>query len=397
MVYDGTEEIKMISFFVHYTEANAVCIIIFLILLMHDLLSIDRQEKQIKYDNALISFIFYFAVDCLWAALVSNVIRPTRFLVVIDSFFLYLGMVFITYFWLEYALAVEQYENRNDLRFRVLMMIPFIVSTLILVITYFVNPGYLINDALEVQDGFNIFLLAAPYINLAAAIYYSVRKSMSEENPAEKRKYLFIGLFPLMVVAGGLIETLLFPYEPIFAYCSTILMLVFFIQMIQRQISADPLTGLNNRGQLLRYISQKSNLYKDNRLTYVVMIDINDFKSINDTYGHAQGDKALIILADTFKKVINRHSFPIFMARYGGDEFIMITHPSNENELLPLVNDVRNELKKHCLESNIGFVFTVGIGYDRLSEKPDTFQKCLQRADKKLYINKKEVKKKQHS
>ena len=75
----------------------------------------------------------------------------------------------------------------------------------------------------------------------------------------------------------------------------------------------------------------------------------------------------------------------------------MITHPSNENELLPLVNDVRNELKKHCLESNIGFVFTVGIGYDRLSEKPDTFQKCLQRADKKLYINKKEVKKKQHS
>jgi diguanylate cyclase (GGDEF)-like protein len=174
-------------------------------------------------------------------------------------------------------------------------------------------------------------------------------------------------------------------------------MLVFFIQMIQRQISVDPLTGLNNRGQLLRYISQKSNLYKDNRLTYVVMIDINDFKSINDTYGHAQGDKALIILADTFKKVINRHSFPIFMARYGGDEFIMITHPSNENELLPLVNDVRNELKKHCLESNIGFVFTVGIGYDRLNEKPDTFQKCLQRADKKLYINKKEVKQEQLS
>ncbi|MBR3251607.1 MAG: GGDEF domain-containing protein [Erysipelotrichaceae bacterium] len=379
-------------FFVHYTEANVVCIIIFLILLVHDLFGIDRQEKQIKYDNALISFIFYFAVDCLWSALVSAFVKSTRFLVVIDSFFLYLGMVFITYFWMEYALAVQQYENRNDMRFRIIMMIPFIVSTLALIVTYFINPTYLINDALEVQDGFNVFLLTAPYINLAATIYYSVRKAISEENPSEKRKYLFIGLFPLMVVACGLIETFFFPYEPIFAYSSTILMLVFFIQMILRQVSVDPLTGLNNRGQLLRYTSQKANLRKDNRLTYVAMFDINNFKLINDTYGHAQGDKALIILSDTFKKVISRKSFPVFLARYGGDEFIMIIHPASEKELIPFIEDIREELKRRCVESNIGFNFTVGIGYDELKEEPDTFQKCQQRADKKLYLDKKQIK-----
>lgn len=387
----------MNNFFIHYTEANIVCIIIFLILLVHDLLGIDRQEKQIKYDNALISFIFYFAVDSLWSALVSNTIKPTRFLVVLDMFLLYLGMVFITYFWLEYALSVEQYEKRNDPRFRLLLMTPFIISTLILLITYFVNPGFLINDAFEVQDGFNYFLVTAPYINLAAVLYYSVRKAISEENPVEKRKFLLIGLFPLMVVIGGLIETFFVPYEPFFAYSSTILMLVFFIQMIQRQISADPLTGLNNRGQLLRYTSQKSNMRKDNRLTYVVMIDINDFKSINDTYGHAQGDKSLIILADSFKKVINHHNFPVFLARYGGDEFIMIVHPTRESELLPLIDDIRSELRKQCIENNIGFIFTVGIGYDQLKEEPDTFQKCLQRADKKLYLNKRQVKQEQYS
>lgn len=384
-------------FFVHYTEANVVCIIIFLILLVHDLFGIDRQEKQIKYDNALISFIFYFAVDCLWSALVSAFVKSTRFLVVIDSFFLYLGMVFITYFWMEYALAVQQYENRNDMRFRIIMMIPFIVSTLALIVTYFINPTYLINDALEVQDGFNVFLLTAPYINLAATIYYSVRKAISEENPSEKRKYLFIGLFPLMVVACGLIETFFFPYEPIFAYSSTILMLVFFIQMILRQVSVDPLTGLNNRGQLLRYTSQKANLRKDNRLTYVAMFDINNFKLINDTYGHAQGDKALIILSDTFKKVISRKSFPVFLARYGGDEFIMIIHPASEKELIPFIEDIREELKRRCVESNIGFNFTVGIGYDELKEEPDTFQKCQQRADKKLYLDKKQIKQDQFS
>ncbi len=384
----------MNNFFVHYTEANVVCIIIFLILLLHDVFGIDRQEKQIKYDNALISFMFYFAVDCFWAALVSNTIRPTFPLVVIDTFMLYLGMVFITYFWLEYALAVEQYEKRNELRFRLTMMFPFILSTVILIITYLVNPNFLISESLEIQEGFNIFLLTAPYINLAAVLYYSIRKAISEESPIEKRKFLLIGLFPLMVVAGGLIETIFFPYEPIFAYCSTILMLVFFIQMILRQVSADPLTGLNNRGQLLRYTSQKSNMYKENRLTYVVMFDINDFKAINDTYGHAEGDKALLVLADSFKKVINRHNIPVFLGRYGGDEFIMIVHPQSQEELLPFIDDIRDQLYKQCLETDLGFTFTVGIGFDELKEDPDTFQKCLQRADKKLYMNKSQMKNK---
>ena len=379
-------------FFVHYTEANIICIIIFGILLLHDYFNIDRQEKQVKFDNALFAFIFYFVVDCFWAALVANKIPNTRFNVVFNTFCIYIGMELITYTWLEYVMALEQVEHRNRPINKFAVSFPFLVSTIILIITYIVNPGFLIDENNVLKDGFNIFLVAAPYINLFAVMYYTVRRSIAEEDPVEKRKHLYVGLFPLMVIVGGLIEMLFFPNEPIFCYCSTLLMLVFFIQMIERQISVDPLTGLNNRGQLLRYTAQKSNMHKENRLTYVVMIDINDFKKINDTYGHSEGDKALIILSDSLKKVISNHNIPVFLGRYGGDEFIMIVHPNTEEELKPFIEEFRSEIENECRSNNAEFTISIGIGYDELKEEPDTFQKCLQRADKNLYEDKERIK-----
>ena len=385
----------MTSFFIHYAGTNIFCIIIFMILLLHDVFNIDRQEKQIKYDRALIAFIFYFAVDCVWAALIAKKIPVTRFNVVSNTLCTYLGMVLITYTWLEYVLAVEQVEYRNDLKFRLALSLPFIISMVIMVITYISNPGFLISDNLEVTENFNFFLVGAPYINLIAVMYYTIRRVMKEENQAEKSKHLLIGFFPLLVVAGGLFEMIFYPYEPIFCCTSTILMLVFFIQMIQRQVSVDPLTGLNNRGQLLRYVEQRSNIHKDNRLTYVIMIDINDFKVINDTYGHAEGDRALRILSDSLKKVVGNHNMPVFLGRYGGDEFIIIVHPQNRSEMEPFIKELRNELEDECRNNNTEFMLSIGIGYDELLEEPDTFQKCMQRADQKLYQDKRNIKLKQ--
>ena len=62
----------MSSYFIYYTEASIVCVIIFGIMLVWDLFSIDKQEKQIKYDHALIAFMLYFVSDALWAKLHSD-------------------------------------------------------------------------------------------------------------------------------------------------------------------------------------------------------------------------------------------------------------------------------------------------------------------------------------
>ena len=219
----------------------------------------------------------------------------------------------------------------------------------------------------------------------AESLFYTIRKAKNEENRAEKRKHLFIGFFPLMVIAGGLIQTTLFPYIPIYCFTCLILMLVFYIQSIELRISVDPLTNLNNRGQLMRYISQKSSVYQEGRQTFVVMMDIDGFKGINDTYGHAEGDKTLVTIADSLKTVLNRHCMPFFLGRYGGDEFILIVHPDGQDQVEQLISEIRDEIQAECA----GPVhLSISAGYDELLGGQDTLHNCIQRADKKLYLDK---------
>ena len=378
----------MSEFYIFYTESNIVCVIIFGIMYTHDLLSVDRQEKQIKYDRALLAFMLYFLSDAFWAAVVEGIVPFTKFTVIISNLLNYFLMAGITYTWLSFVMAVEQVPYRNRIINRFAIASPFLVSTIALIATYLLAPHTLIDDALEVRPLFNVFLVGAPYINIIAIIFFTMKKAKDERNPIEKRKHLYIGLFPLMVIAGGLVEMLLMPDTPIFCFSSTILMLLIYIQSMEAQISLDPLTQLNNRGQLMRYVSQRSNLYRADRATYVIMLDINDFKAINDNFGHAEGDRALTITAGALKKAISRHSMPAFLGRYGGDEFILIIHPESENDPTTLIAEIRERIESDCLSDGTPYIISISAGYDKLISEQDSFQQCIQRADHKLYLDK---------
>ena len=371
------------SFF--YIEANIVCVIVFAIILGHNYFNIDRQEKQVKFDNVLISFILYFLADCVWAAIVDSLLP--KGLIYVVSFLIYVFMVATIYNWYAFVMAYEQVPGRDQPRRRILFLLPFLVFTVILVINFFVAPETLIDDSLEMMPLFNVYLSAVPDIYMIAILFYTITRARKEEKASERKKHLFIGFFPLMVTVGGLVQSVLLPYAPIYCFTCLILMLVFYIDSIEQRVSLDPLTGLNNRGQLMRYCSQRSNLYMENRLSVVIMMDIDRFKSINDTYGHAEGDKALTIVADALKKTVNRHSMPSFLCRYGGDEFILIIHPVQLEETGQLIDEIRGEIKR----TQGQYPVSVSAGYDTLSDVDDSVQDCIIRADKQLYEDKKRL------
>ena len=376
----------MTSFaFYYYIEANIVCILVFAVLLLYNHFSIDRQEKQVKFDFALLAFMLYFAGDCFWAAISAEILPKTRLSVASNSFLLYLFMTLITYSWLQFVMAFEQAPRRNLPLNRFAVAFPFLVSTLVLILHYIIAPHTLIDSELNMLPAFSVYLVAVPYIYMAAILFYTIRKARQTQNPASKRKHLFVGFFPLMTIIGGLIEMLFLPEVPIFCNTSMVLMLVFYIQSLLAKVSLDPLTGLNNRGQLERYCSQRGNLLMPDRKTFVVMMDIDRFKSINDTYGHAEGDKALVQVSGALKAAMGRHNMPSFLCRYGGDEFIMIVHPAAAEEVEDLIRDIRAEVKSWSTEHSL----SISAGYDELRGAEDSIEECIERADKKLYQDKK--------
>lgn len=378
----------MQDYFIYYASANIIGTIIFGVMLAHDRFSVDRQEKQLKYDQTLVAFMLYFISDTIWAAVDSELINKTQLSVSITNYVNFILMTGITYSWLKYVMAVEKLEKRNRLAVKHAIVFPFAVSAIILLVLFIAAPHVLLEDSLSVTPVFDGFMIVTPSIYIVAVIMYALKEIKREDDPIERRKHFYIAFFPVMLVAGGLLQMIFMPTLPLFCYAGTIFMLIFHMKTTDDQISTDPLTKLNNRSQLIRYVAQESNMRIEGRATYVVMMDINDFKKINDNLGHAEGDMALVIFAKALVETIKNCNMPMFLGRFGGDEFVLIAHPIKKEEIDALIEEIRSNVRKECLKEEKPYIISAGIGYDELLNPPDTFQKCMQRADSKLYLDK---------
>jgi diguanylate cyclase len=164
---------------------------------------------------------------------------------------------------------------------------------------------------------------------------------------------------------------------------STILKLHNKVAELEISSQIDHLTGAYNRRLLskdLHQICQNKIKHKDN--IYMLAIDIDDFKIVNDTYGHIVGDKVLIFLANTIKKVL-RDTDKVY--RYGGEEFVIILNRSDEQECLEIAKRVLVVIQNNKLiykDININITISIGITSVVDSDTPETF---VQRADSALY------------
>lgn len=380
------------QYFIYYTESSIICLVIFGIMLGHNLSNVSRSERVVKYDHALIAFMLYFISDAFWAAMIAGVVPTNRATVTFMNLANFILMALIVFMWFRYVVAVEEMPDRNSRRFIHLSSLPLNLSILVMIAILIAAPHLLINSDYTVTMFYSLFQVAIPIIYIIGILFFVLRRASDEENSVERRRHLYIGLFPLMVVFGGLIQVIFLPDTPIFCYSCAILMLIFYIQSMESQISLDPLTGLNNRGQLQRYISQSNSLFREGKRTYVMMIDANDFKSINDTYGHAVGDIALKAISDGLKHAAGSVSAPVFVARYGGDEFIFIIHSEDDDVPDILCQRIHDQIEERARKAELPCSVNVSIGYDELNRKNDSFKACLERADMNCYMDKKRTK-----
>ena len=382
----------MSDYFVNYTVSAIVCLIVFGIMLVHDFGSVDRQEKQVKFDRALIMFMLYFVSDAFFTAIDAGIIPKTLTSSAIINFINCVVMAGMTYAWLEFAMAVEKSEHRNRKINKFAVVFPFIVSTAVLLIMFLAAPDKLLDEKYDPRLAYYVFLVIVPTINIVAVIVHVLRRAIREEDPSERKKHIYIAVLPLLVIASGIVQLRFFPRTPIFCYGCVILMVILYINAMETRISCDPLTGLNNRGQLARFIAQKGNYSKKDKLTFVIMFDINGFKKVNDTYGHAEGDQALILIADALRETAKNSPHAMFVCRYGGDEFLIVLLSENESDVQILIDDIGAAVADRCRATGKPYTLSIGAGYEQYGGESDTIRECILRADENLYANKNQQK-----
>ena len=201
------------------------------------------------------------------------------------------------------------------------------------------------------------------------------------------------------------VGVILFVYVPTFIWPVTVIfnLPIFFISLVafvfvvhmvsqSRAVSRDFLTGMNNRNELYRYLSRLFEREEDlTSALNLIFIDINKFKSINDTYGHTQGDKALICLADCLRK--SAFSKDCFLSRYAGDEFIVVIKENPENTVSKFIDSLNRNIQKANTTNTDPYRLSIAIGSVSYSEEFDTVEKFIEAADRRMYDKKAESEK----
>ena len=159
-------------------------------------------------------------------------------------------------------------------------------------------------------------------------------------------------------------------------------------KQIEHQALVDFVTGLSNRRAFENKLDEEFNrATRYGHPLSLLILDVDDFKRINDTHGHYFGDKVLQKIAENLQAKTRRSDYP---ARYGGDEFVLILPEGNLESAYQAGDKIRKEIKALRFEaSNGAFSVTLSIGISSTSEKPySNWNLLIQDADEALYVAK---------
>jgi len=118
----------------------------------------------------------------------------------------------------------------------------------------------------------------------------------------------------------------------------------------------------------------------------IIMLDINDFKHINDHYGHRAGDDALIQTANILRTTFNGTS--AFLARYGGDEFVVIIPQGKKGTAIRTIRKIKNNIEAFNKTNQFPFQLNISAGYAISSENTDNIHSLFKEADANMYKDK---------
>lgn len=154
-------------------------------------------------------------------------------------------------------------------------------------------------------------------------------------------------------------------------------------------ITIDALTQVNNRYQLGKYTEELFAGFdpKKGEKIYLAICDMNNFKPINDKYGHEEGDKALVTAANAMKSACAGTN--AFLARYGGDEFVIIVQAKDDS----LIKGIRDKVNAYLAGAgeSLPYELSVSIGIAERYDETESFDRLFRRADAELYRLKEKI------
>ena len=360
-------------------SANFIAVVLLVVLFICNFWRFQYKT----YENKLIIIIMLMALISSLVIVVTFVIEGhggalLTFIAHITNSFIFVSNMVVAFLWM---LLIEAHlKSEPKLNKKLLLSIPMIIGIIVMFVNIFVPCVYKL-------DGLNyysrkplywlLFGIDVFYMIYAIILYIivKVKGGVLKFFPI----YLYIG----PILAGIIIETLM-PGIAISWPCVAISIAGVLASLQNEVIYKDQLTGLYNRSYL--NFLQKNVFKKENLHITGVMLDLDDFKHINDKYGHAKGDIALQQMAKILQEAVGDMGNVI---RYAGDEFIVLINSHKQVIIDACLYEINKYLDRFNNSGIAEYKLSASMGYSIFKPKEQSVDDFMNIIDQKMYEEKK--------
>lgn len=374
----------------YYIEVNLICVIF--------LSFIERKIRETSHNNigdnffraSIISSELMCITDAVAGVLNGVDFYSSRLLLYIANMIYFTVGTFTALSWLYYVCFKFKIKLTRIKAF--LFSIPFLISLIVTLSNPITEFLFYLDETNSYHRGVLLFVYwIVVFIYLMLATYISIKMTTKEYNRVVREADISFCLFGVFPTLGFLIQILMYGSTTI-SVGIALGYLFYYVRSLESQVSEDSLTGLNNKKQLDRFISDVIYKGRENPLFYI-SIDIDDFKKINDIWGHDTADEALVLVANAIKAASKFMHGDYILCRFGGDEFVVF------GELLPSfdLEFLVKQLKKHVADISesrkLPYKLEASFGYSySLCSTHEDVERVENEAIEKMNIEKKKSK-----
>lgn len=370
-----------------HAELDALCFLILAVIARQITNSVSQQLNRVIFRTLVNGIMVSLALDVAWVVIEGKQF-PGAVLLNQTINALYLGVgVILGGIWYLYVLERLGYEiNRKVI---IPVMAPGVVFMMLNLISIRTGWIFTVSEENVYSHGplFWLQLCGALSMLLVSLVHLHIRLLGPKTTPS-RREIMRLLLFYILPVIGTLIAI---PYTglPGTWTCASVSVMLIYIDDQDREILRDSLTGMNNRKTLENAFAEYARQHSEGKQLFLYMMDLDNFKGINDTLGHSTGDRALVQAAGLLTASVS--GMKAYTARLGGDEFLVMGLFSGEVEALAYKHRLTDSFREFREKEQLPYPLGISVGYS-LYQPGQTSAELIEKADEQLYREKEKKK-----
>lgn len=351
------------------------------LLLLGTLYFSNRQKMRSDRDMRIvlrmmcITALSNVADSCLFY-LDSSTGPAVKILIYLSGSWLFMGNVLIGYTW---AQLLTTHLNIPFSRVRrILYRLGGLIAALLLVINLFYPLVFSdVDGVYQRGPAYSVFLVFAVLYILDSLHLYAVCR-----RKAGTLKLFPVQVFLIPIVIGVSVQAIF--VEVAITWTSVSVAIAGVMAALKNEtIFLDHLTGLYNRVYL--DFLQKQACRRRNAWVSGIMVDLNGFKQINDSYGHAEGDAALVKVADLLRESFGEYGV---VTRYAGDEFVVMLNTTDGQLVRSLIEQAKARFEAENAKGGKPYRLSASMGFAASDLRTETIDAFMNRIDSRMYEDK---------